>query len=123
MGVTATVAVVEREERERVEEEGAVAAAEDEEGDERRARLLRVVGPEEGGGGGEEEEEDGAVEVASARLRLRVSIQRKKPPTRVSLIQRDSDRISTDPETDRIKLARNPNLLARSIGAREKQTY
>lgn len=115
--------MVEREERERVEEEGAVAAAEDEEGDERRARLLRVVGPEEGGGGGEEEEEDGAVEVASARLRLRVSIQRKKPPTRVSLIQRDSDRISTDPETDRIKLARNPNLLARSIGAREKQTY
>lgn len=80
MGVTAAVAVVEREERERVEEEGAVAAAEDEEGDERRARLLRVVGPEEGGGGGEEEEEDGAVEVASARLRLRVSIQRKKPP-------------------------------------------
>lgn len=77
MGVTAAVAVVEREERERVEEEGAVAAAEDEEGDERRARLLRVVGPE---GGGEEEEEDGAVEVASARLRLRVSIQRKKPP-------------------------------------------
>lgn len=69
--------MVEREERERVEEEGAVAAAEDEEGDERRARLLRVVGPE---GGGEEEEEDGAVEVASARLRLRVSIQRKKPP-------------------------------------------
>lgn len=109
-----------------MEEEGAVAvvaaAAEEEEGDERRARLLRVVGPE-GGGGGDEEEEDGAVEVASARLRLRVSIQRKKPPTRVSLIQRDSDRISTDPETDRIKLARNPNLLARSIGAREKQTY
>lgn len=108
-----------------MEEEGAVAvvaaAAEEEEGDERRARLLRVVGPE--GGGGDEEEEDGAVEVASARLRLRVSIQRKKPPTRVSLIQRDSDRISTDPETDRIKLARNPNLLARSIGAREKQSY
>lgn len=107
-----------------MEEEGAVAvvaaAAEEEEGDERRARLLRVVGPE---GGGDEEEEDGAVEVASARLRLRVSIQRKKPPTRVSLIQRDSDRISTDPETDRIKLARNPNLLARSIGAREKQSY
>lgn len=47
----------------------------------------------------------------------------RNPPTRVSLIQRDSDRISTDPETDRIKLARNPNLLARSIGAREKQTY
>lgn len=66
----------EREERERVEAEGAVevAATEEEEEEERRARLLRVVGPEGG-----EEEEDGAVEVASARLRLRVSIQRKKP--------------------------------------------
>ena len=78
-----------------MDEEGAVvvaaAAAEEEEGDERRARLLRVVGPE----GGEEEDDDGAVEVASARLRLRVSIQRKKPPIESLFNQRDSDRIST----------------------------
>lgn len=87
----AAVVAAERKERERVvvDEEGAVvvAATEEEEEDERRARLLRVVGPEGGG-----EEEDGGVEVASARLRLRVSIQRKKPRVWDLLDQRDSDR-------------------------------
>lgn len=80
------MAAAEREERERVVEEGA-----SEEEEERRARLLRVVGPAEAEGG-EEGEEDGAAEVASARLRLRVSIQRKKPRVSDSLDQKDSDR-------------------------------
>lgn len=43
--------------------------------EERRARLFeRVVGPDE--------EEEGADEVASARFRLRVSIQNPKPPAK-----------------------------------------
>ena len=76
-----------------VEEEGGVGASEEEEEEERRARLLRVVGPEaEGGGGADDEQEAGAAEVASARLRLRVSIQRKKPRVSDSLDQKDSDR-------------------------------
>lgn len=56
----------------------AVAAAvdegEEEEEEERRARLVeRVVGPEE--------EDEGAAEEASARLRLRVSIQNQTHPS------------------------------------------
>lgn len=77
-----------------VEGEGAVVVVGASEEEERRARLLRVVGPEEEAEaeGGEEEEEDGAVEVASARLRLRVSIQRKKPRVSDSVDQKESDR-------------------------------
>lgn len=49
--------------------------AEEDDVAERRARLLeRVVGPEV-----VVEEEEGAAEVASARFRLRVSIQKHKP--------------------------------------------
>jgi len=63
--------------RERVGIGGGTTAVEVEE---RRARLLlRVVGPDEG-----EEEEEGADEVTSARLRLRVSIQRLNPPIKTA---------------------------------------
>lgn len=112
-----------------VDEEGAVvvvAATEEEEEEERRARLLRVVGPEGG-----EEEEDGAVEVASARLRLRVSIQRKKPRVWDLLDQRESDRklarISSrnlaveeidpisPPKTIELNSPRNPKFAAKIV--------
>jgi len=54
-----------------------VAAAEAEEEEERRARLLeRVVGPEEG--------DEGAAEEASARFRLRVSIQNPTNPQSIN---------------------------------------
>lgn len=47
--------------------------------EERRARLAaRVVGPAE-------EDEEGADEVASARFRLRVSIQNPKPPSKLRI--------------------------------------
>jgi len=63
----------------------AVAAAEAEEEEERRARLLeRVVGPEEG--------DEGAAEEASARFRLRVSIQ--NPPNPQSINSLASERQS-----------------------------
>lgn len=116
MGAAAAVVAAEREERERVDEEGAaVAAAEEEEGEERRARLLRVVGPEGGGGGGEEEDDDGAVEVASARLRLRVSIQRKETPIESLLIREILIASQLIHKPDPIKLSpRNPNLITRS---------
>lgn len=63
-------------ERERVERDDVAAAGSDEVAEESLERLLeRVAGPEE-----EEGEEEGADEVASARFRLRVSIQNPKPP-------------------------------------------
>lgn len=64
-------------ERKRVERGDVAAAGSDEVAEESRERLLeRVVGPDEEEG----EEEEGADEVASARFRLRVSIQNPKPP-------------------------------------------
>lgn len=66
-----TVVIVAAEGIEEEEEEVGAAAAVEEE---RRARLLRVVGPEG------DDDEEGAVEEASARFRLRVSIQRTTAP-------------------------------------------
>ncbi|PON77184.1 hypothetical protein PanWU01x14_028030, partial [Parasponia andersonii] len=57
---------------------------------ERRARLLeRVVGPDE--------EDEGAAEEASARFRLRVSIQEPQPPQFAYSLAKSGDQTFPDP--------------------------
>ena len=57
---------------------------------ERRARLLeRVVGPDD--------DEEGAAEEASARFRLRVSIQEPQPPQFGFSLAKSGDHAITDP--------------------------
>ncbi|PON89992.1 hypothetical protein TorRG33x02_142780, partial [Trema orientale] len=81
--------------RERVETAGGATAAGaafefDVEEAERRARLLeRVVGPDE--------EDEGAAEEASARFRLRVSIQEPQPPQFAYSLAKSGDQTFPDP--------------------------